>query len=203
MNRRAFLLASALTLPPLLTLSPGTLATHGLRVADAGAAVSVLISMEELVERSAYVVVATAGERRSAWEDMPSGKRIVTYTKLTVERAVVGAPDKEIWVRTLGGVVDKIGQSVAGEAQIGAGSRGLFFLTQASTALVVTGMAQGHFLVVSDDKGVARLAPSPDPGMLIPRRGPTISAQERLVGGKLDDGVALVVQTRKARDEKK
>jgi hypothetical protein len=68
---------------------------------------------------------------------------------------------------------------------------------------VVTGMAQGHYPIVTDDKGAARLAPSPDPGMLVPRRGPAISAHERLVGGKLEDAVALVTRTRKARDANK
>lgn len=194
MNRRAFLLGSVLVLPPVLSLSART---H--------AAVSVLLSLEELVDRSSRVVVATPTERRSQWEDLPSGRRIVTYTKLAVERTVVsaGAEEKEIWVRTLGGVVDKIGQSVAGEAQLTIGSRAMLFLAPASGAVVVTGMAQGHFPIVIDDKGAARLGPSPDPGMLVPRRGPTISAHERLVGGKLEDAVALVAQARKARDANK
>ena len=202
MNRRAFLLASALALPPVLSLSART----PLHVEDAHAAVSVLLSLEELVGASSRVVVATAGDRYSQWEDLPSGKRIVTYTKLTVERTVVGSAEpsaeKEIWVRTLGGVVGKIGQSVAGEAQIASGSRSLLFLAQARGAVVVTAMAQGHFPIVTDDKGAARLAPSPDPGLLVPRRGPAISAHERLVGGKLDAALALVTQARKARDAK-
>jgi hypothetical protein len=161
------------------------------------------VSIDALVAASTYVVVATAGERYGVWEDLPSGKRIVTYTKLTVERAVVGAPAREIWVRTLGGVVDKIGQSVAGEAQLGTGSRAMVFLAQASGVVVVTGMAQGHYPVLADDKGALRLASSPDPGMLVPRRGPTLSAHEQLVGATLDEGAALVLRTRKARDEDK
>lgn len=192
MNRRAFLLGSVLLLPPVLSLSTRT---H--------AAVSVLLSLEELVDRSSQVVVATPTERRSQWEDLPSGRRIVTYTKVAVERSVAGAGEKEIWVRTLGGVVGKIGQTVAGEAQLTIGSRAMLFLAPASGAVVVTGMAQGHFPIVIDDKGAARLGPSPDPGMLVPRRGPAISAHERLVGGKLEDAVALVAQARKARDANK
>jgi hypothetical protein len=198
MNRRAFLLGSVLALPPVLLLSART----PLHVEDAHAAVSMLLSLEELVAASSNVVIATGTDRYSQWEDLPSGRRIVTYTKLTVERTVVGSGDKEIWVRTLGGVVGKIGQSVAGEAQITMGTRALFFLAPANGALVVTGMAQGHYPIVLDDKGAARLSHSPDPGMLVPRRGPAISAQERLVGGKVEDAVALVAQARKARDAK-
>jgi len=202
------LLASALALPPLLLLTPAAPLATGpraalLHVADAEASVARLLSLDELVAGSTYVVVATAGERRSVWEDMPSGKRIVTYTRLTVERAVVGAPAAEIWVRTLGGVVGKIGQSVAGEARIAGGSRSLLFLAQANGVVVVTAMAQGHYPIVSDDKGVARVSPSPDPGLLVKRPGPTLSAHEQIVGGTLDAAVALVQQARKAHDGQK
>ena len=188
-------------MPPLLTLSTRT--PFAFAVAPAAATVSSLVSIDELVAASTYVVIATAGERYGVWEDLPSGKRIVTYTKLSVERSLTGAPTPEIWVRTLGGVVGKIGQSVAGEAQLLTGSRAMVFLAQANGVVVVTGMAQGHYPVVADDKGVARLASSPDPGMLVPRRGPTVSAHEQLVGGTLDEGAALVVRTRKARDANK
>jgi hypothetical protein len=201
MHRRAFLLASALALPGAIALTPRSDAP--LAVADANATVAVLLTVEELVNGSAHVVVGTPGERYSAWEELPSGRRIVTYTKLTVERAVTGAPGGEVWVRTLGGAVGKIGQSVAGEAQLQIGKRSLVFLASAGNALVVTGMAQGHFPIVADDKGVPRLAGSPDPGLLLARRGPSISAQERLVGGKLDDAAALVQQIRRASDAKK
>lgn len=199
MNRRAFLLASALAVPPALTLSHAA----PLTVADAHASVAILMSLDEMVTASTHIVVATASDRHSVWEDMPSGRRIVTYTKLTVSRAVTGSPSQEVWVRTLGGAVGKIGQSVAGEAQIVSGARALFFLAQSGPALVVTGMAQGHFPIVVDDKGAPRLKASPDPGMLLPRRGPTISAHERLVGSKLEDAISLVVASKKARDEKK
>jgi hypothetical protein len=198
MNRRALLLASALALPPLL-LSPKL----PLHVADAQASVAKMLSLDELVAGSTYVVVATAGERRSVWEDLPSGKRIVTYTKLSVERPVVGAPGAEIWVRTLGGVVGKIGQAVPGEAQIASGSRGLFFLAQANGVVVVTAMGQGHYPIVSDDKGVARVSPPPDPGLLVRKPGPTISAHEQIVGGTLEAAVTLVQQAKKARDAQK
>jgi hypothetical protein len=155
------------------------------------------------VAASTYVVVATAGEHRSAWEDLPGGRRIVTYTKVTVERTLLGAPSGEIWVRTLGGAVDKIGQSVEGDARFAPGSRAMLFLMEANGVVVVTGMAQGHYPVVADDQGVARLAPSPDAGLLVPRRGPTISAQERLVGATLDDATAAVQKLGKVRHETK
>ena len=135
MNRRAFLLACACSpcRPPSWLSSSAYHATGagrpGLRCA--------ILTLEELLDRSTYVVVGTAGERHSVWEDLSAGRRIVTYTKITVERAVSGAPDKELWVRTLGGVVDKIGQAVPGEVQLTAGARSLLFLAQVNGVVVV------------------------------------------------------------------
>src|SRR5688572_23209766 len=117
MNFRALALSLALALPAGITLCPGA-PLSGAR--PAAAAVSVLVSLESLTSASTMVVVATAGEKYSVWEDWPSGRRIVTYTKLSVERAVVGSPGTEIWVRTLGGAVGSIAQTVSGEAQIAA-----------------------------------------------------------------------------------
>jgi hypothetical protein len=191
MNRRAFMLAS-LSAVPVLAFPPGAEA-HTAR----------LLTLEELTGISTFVVVATAGEHRSVWEDLPSGRRIVTYTRLAVERIIAGAPGTELWVRTLGGAVDKIGQAVPGEAQLRPGSRAMLFLAQVTGAVVVAAMAQGHYPVVADDKGTPRLTPSPETGMLIPRPGPVIFARERLVGSTVDEAAAMVKQTRKALDEKK
>jgi hypothetical protein len=192
MRRRAFLVASLIALPPLSAF-PLQAEAHTARA----------LTLDELVGISTYVVVATAGERRSVWEDLPSGRRIVTYTRLAVERAVAGAPGAELWVRTLGGAVGKIGQAVPGEAQLATGSRSLLFLYETNGVVVVAAMAQGHYPIVADDKGVARLVPSPDIGMLVTSPGPLLLARERLVGVTVEEASALVKQTRKARDEKK
>jgi hypothetical protein len=197
MNRPALFLACALALPPALLLSSRS-PLEG--PSSAEASVAVRISLEDLVATSTYVLIGTAGDHHSVWEDLPSGRRIVTYTRIAVERAVVGAPGTEIWVRSLGGAVGKLGQSVPGEAQLTAGSRALVFVTQTNGVAVVTARAQGHYPIVSDDKGTPRLASSPDPSMLVPRRGPTISAQERLLGATVDEALAAVKQaTRGAR----
>ena len=164
---------------------------------------SVLLSLDELVATSKYVVVGTAMERYSVWEDLAGGRRIVTYTRMKVENAVVGAAGGEVMVRTLGGVVGRIGQQVSGEASISLGSTSMLFLADADGALVVSGMAQGHYPIVSDSKGPSRLASSPDAGALLPRRGPMISARERLLGTPLDSAVDAVKRTRRVLDGKK
>jgi hypothetical protein len=200
MRLRTVALASALALPAALGLVPGA---PMLAPTEAAAAVSVLMSLDELTAVSTYVVVAKAVDRTSVWEELGGGRRIVTYTRLHVEQSVVGAPGTELVVRTLGGAVDHIGQSVSGEAQLPIGSRSLLFVAQGEGALVVSGMAQGHYPIIERDKEPLRLGPSPDAGALLPRRGPTISAREVLLGATLESAIGAIQRSRKAQDGRK
>ncbi|AUX23455.1 hypothetical protein SOCEGT47_039800 [Sorangium cellulosum] len=220
MSPRAFGLTLLVALPAALTLTPGGgsgTAAQGSAGAlpllsgprEAHAAVSIQLSLDELVSFTSYVVVATATEQRSQWEEIGGARRIVTYTRLTVDRAVAGQPDADVWVRTLGGVVGDVGQQVSGDAHIKLGTQAMLFLTRAGSAVVVSGMAQGHYPVVdgAEPRGltggprvaVRRLAPSPDSGTLLPRPGPSISAREQLVGATLDAAIDLVGRAWKAK----
>lgn len=200
MRLRAIALASLLAVPPLLTLAPDD-PLGGPPTAEAS--ISVLLSLDELLTASTSVVVGTASQRRSQWEDLPNGRRIVTYTKIKVDKAIVGSPGSEVWVRTLGGVVDDIGQAVSGEAQIAVGSKSVLFLMTRGDVTVITGMAQGHFPIVADDKGVGRLRASPDAGTQIRTPGPVIAARDVLIGQSADDAATTITKARKALDEKK
>src|SRR5450432_4269476 len=112
MLRRVALVAFALALPPLVALSPGG------SVPCAEASVSISVSLDDLVARSSYAAVGTPVDRRSVWEEIGNSKRIVTYTRVDFDRTVFGKAPRSAWVRTLGGAVGKIGQSVSGEAQL-------------------------------------------------------------------------------------
>jgi hypothetical protein len=167
----------------------------------AEAAVSILMTLDELVASSSRVVLAEPLERTSRWEVLGGGKRIVTYTRLAVSEPVAGAGSSEVWVRTLGGAVDGIGQHVAGEATFQIGERSLVFLEAAPDgATVVTGMAQGHYRL-AEVEGEIVLRPSPDAGTLLPRRGPSIAAREVLAGARLDRARAAVVEAWKRRGQ--
>jgi len=209
MRLRAIAAASLLLLPPLLVLSPGpSLRDLARGPAPAEASVSVLLSLDEIVAASTYVVVGTASEKKSQWEDLPGGRRIVTYTKLKIDKVVAtgsgaGSCGSEVWVRTLGGTVDKLGQAVSGEAQIAGGSKSVLFLMKRGDVLTVTGMAQGHYPVTADDKGVSRLRGSPDAGTQLRQAGPILAARDLLVGKTLDAALSSITTARKTLDEKK
>ncbi len=165
---------------------------------EAHAAVSILMTMEELVAHSARVVVAAPVERTSRWEDLAGGRRIVTYTRLAVEETIAGDARADVWVRTLGGKVDKIGQHVSGEASFSIGERSVVFMEDVEGVTVVTGMAQGQYLLKAS-AGAVVLRPSPDAGTLLPRRGPSIAAREVLMGTPLDRARSAVAEAWKRR----
>lgn len=199
MHVRASVLAAALLVPTVLIVSPNA---RSVGPGAAEAAVSVVVSLNELVSVSTHVVVAKAVERQSLWEDTPSGRRIVTYTRVDVERSVAGDAGTSVWVRTLGGAVGSTGQTVSGEAVIPLGSRSLLFLLKSGSTFAVSAMAQGHYPIVVDG-AVTRLAGSPDAGTLLLRRGPNIAAREVLVGTTIDKALQLIGEARRAQKQGK
>jgi hypothetical protein len=186
---------------------------------EAHAATAIAYTLEELVDASPWAVVATTVEQKSAWEVIGGGKRIVTYSKLRIERAIYGAAlpretlpratkdaSPEIWVRTLGGAVGKVGQAVAGEASFSVGKRSLSFLLETKDGkFVVSGAAQGHYPIVVPQAADERHAKpvvrhSPSMGRIVRRQGPNITVQEVLIGKALDDAIAVIAATKAARD---
>lgn len=180
---------------------------------SAEASVSVALTLQELVDGSERAVEVVATERRSVWEQVEGSRRIVTYTTVRVLDSLFGPRGSSLQVRTLGGVVGKIGQHVSGEPQLAVGARCLLFLTplpidandanDANRAYAVAGRAQGHYPIVKDDDGARRLRASPDRGRVLPRRGPSISAHEQLVGRRVAAAYEAVRKARHRRDEKR
>ncbi|HEY4011791.1 MAG TPA: hypothetical protein VGM06_00520 [Polyangiaceae bacterium] len=115
---------------------------------EAHASVAVAITWDDLLRTSAAAVVVTPIESTAVWEN----GRIRTYTRMHIEQSVAGelASGSTTWVRTLGGVVGKIGQLVEGEATFVQGQRSLLFLQPAPAgSYEVTARAQGQFPIMS------------------------------------------------------
>ena len=112
------------------------------------------VSVDFLAKQAQRVVVATPVDEMSTWEDAEGGRRIVTYHRLQIHSTLAGQADSEIWVRRLGGVVDKIGQRVHGTAPLRRGDTFLLFLAKRDDGTFsVLGMEQGCFpVVVQKDK---------------------------------------------------
>jgi hypothetical protein len=134
-----------------VALATAALLAFGL-LRQAAGSVSIAITWDGLLRQSLAAAVVTPLDGLSVWE----GGRIYTYTRVRVDRAVAGdlALGGETWVRTMGGVVDKIGQLVEGEAVLAPGQPSLLFIHAGPAGSVeVTGRGQGQFPLVAEPTG--------------------------------------------------
>jgi hypothetical protein len=168
---------------------------------DVRASVSLAATWEALLHESTAAVVVTPIEARAVWED----GRIYTYTHVNVDRAIAGelASGASPWVRTMGGVVGKIGQIVDGEPVLVPGRSSLVFLHPGPVgAFEVTARGQGQFPVVVDDPRLpARVVRSNSAGAILPRPGnagaPRLAAE--VIHGRPVDDVAREIAADWAR----
>lgn len=128
------------------------------------------MSLGDLVTASDTVVVAHTTTRRAQWNH----GRIVTVSQVQVDIAVAGwaSTGSTLSVRTLGGVVDDIGQVVPGEASLPVGRPYVLFLrppprpnanasaAPSDDALVIAGMSQGALPVVTGSDQKLRIGES-------------------------------------------
>jgi hypothetical protein len=171
---------------------------------DARASLSIAVTWDGLLRESTSAALVSPIESRSVWEN----GRIYTYTHVRIERAVAGdlTTGGDAWVRTMGGVVGKVGQIVEGEPVLAPGQSSLLFLHPApgeSVTYDVTARAQGQFPLVVDEKGVRQLVRSTAAGGLVsprpaaPRAGLQLAAD--VVHGRSVDDVARDVSAAWAR----
>jgi hypothetical protein len=145
---------------PLVAVSAG----------DARASVSVAVTFDALVGNSSAVAIGTSTEQRSVWED----NRIYTYSHFHVDTPVAGelGQGDEVWVKTMGGVVDKVGQIVDGEAELTIGRPCMIFLRRTPAgAFVVTARAQGQVALYPDEQKQLRVKKSSGVGALFMPQG--------------------------------
>jgi hypothetical protein len=164
------LLLGGLLLAPLLAFS-GNLTLEK----DAQAAVSIAVLFDDLVARADGAAIVSPVESYSVWED----KRIVTYTRVKVDKVIAGIGGDDLWVKTLGGVVEKLGQSVSGEPVFQVGRPSVLFVKRVDTTklgkaavgnnVMVVERGQGQYTVVKDAKsGRMTIGPHVDAGLLLP-----------------------------------
>ena len=167
----------------------------------AHASISVPVTWDALLRGSTAAGVVTAagpGSAHAVWED----GRICTYTRVHVDRAVAGslATGDEAWVRTLGGVVGKVGQIVDGEPVFSPGRPSLVFLRPSAVgALEVTARGQGQFPIVgsSGSAGAPVVVRSNTVGTIVPRAlpatgVPAVLAADTLHGHSVDDAARQI-----------
>ncbi|AKV01616.1 hypothetical protein AKJ09_08279 [Labilithrix luteola] len=161
---------------------------------EAQASVSIAVTFDALVKDADAVAVVTPVEHKSVWEN----GRIYTYTRVKVDQAVAGdvASGGEGWVRTMGGVVGKIGQRVEGEAVLTEGSSSFVFLRKQpdnTNNWIVSARAQGQFPVVVDEAlRIRKLVRANTLGAILPPKPTQGGAQGATTGPVADPTKAFV-----------
>ena len=139
------------------------------------ATVARAMSVKDLTDNSRAVLLGEPVEAYGEWARIGEQRRIVTYTRVLLREPVLGNPESEVMVQTLGGRVGKIGQVVHGEAALRLNEPSLLFLQDADSGVTrVTAMAQGHYRLVSDTQGIERLKLSPRLASLLPSKSAAV-----------------------------
>jgi hypothetical protein len=170
--------------PLCLALAPLAAATVS---SDANASVMIAVPFDSLVKDADAVAIIAPQESKSVWED----GRIYTYTRVKVEQGVAGDTSSaggDVWIRTMGGVVGKIGQLVDGEPVFTVNKPNLLFLRKfkAGGTWEVSARAQGQYPVVVDELSKKRrIIRSANVGMLLP---PKRLQQDSAAAGVVQQG---------------
>lgn len=140
---RRLALASFVAL--LVTLAPA-----------ARGAVILPVDVETLARRADTIVRGTALDSVSSLSD--DGRLIHTVTRVRVVFPIKGAPPAIIQIRTPGGTVGNITQTVSGMAEVRPGEEVILFLRKAGEQrFAVEGHALGKFEVVKAADGAAHV----------------------------------------------
>jgi len=151
------------------------------------------LPLPALVARSHQVLVLSALESHCRYADIGGRRAIVTETLLQVSEVVqqISPGPSRVTVRTLGGVLDGVGELVHGQAEFAPHAACLAFLVAAPDgSLWVTGMAQGHYPLTTAD-GEPALSASPHLPKLVDFEH---SAVRALVRQRLSSARRLVLE---------
>jgi hypothetical protein len=153
------------------------------------------VSLTSLVARSTRIVRGMPLEGSATFETIGNTRHIVTYTRVRVDDLIHGGPsESELWVRTLGGRKDKLGEIVHGEADLVLNEACVVFIAANADGIdEVTAMAQGHYPLLNDASGTPRLSTSRNMPHLL---GGSDAAVGKLAGLRFDEARALILGAR-------
>ena len=109
------------------------------------------LSLDQLTDRAAAIVVSTVTSRRSEWELYGASRLIITKVTMEVEQALKGSPPKTITIDVVGGTIGETTQRVFHVPEFRVGDRDVLFLNNASHAVSpLVGSDQGRFRVITE-----------------------------------------------------
>jgi hypothetical protein len=151
------------------------------------------LSLRDITLRSQHVLVLTPLDARTSFARIGGQRMVVTETRARVEEVIRNETrESEIFVRTLGGIVDGVGQLVHGQAELHVERPAVAFLTRArDSSLWITGMAQGHYPLSQPGNSQRFLTASPNLPTLVDFERSSVRA---LTGRELGVARRLIIE---------
>ncbi len=117
------------------------------------------LSLDQLTDRAAAIVVSTVTSRKAEWEHYGGSRLIVTKITLAVEEALKGASPRTLVVEVVGGTIGEETLRVSDVPEFRVGDRDVLFLnSHPHSVSPLVGSDQGRFRVLNESaSGTARI----------------------------------------------
>ena len=132
---------TALAIAAVLALAPMT----------AQATISRVVKFDEKVDQAASIIVGRVVSQESSWD--ANRQRILTRSKIAVEKTLKGSPAREITIVTPGGTVGDIAQDYVGVPRFNTGDENVVFVRETGAGPTVLFFDQGAYRVAKNDSG--------------------------------------------------
>ena len=146
---------TALAIAAVLALAPLT----------AQATISRVVKFDEKVDRAASIVVGRVVSQESSWD--ASRQRILTYSKIAVEKTLKGSPAREITIVTPGGTVGDIAQDYVGVPRFHTGDENVVFVRETRAGPTVLFFDQCAYRVDKNSGGERIVTPLVSSAVLV------------------------------------
>jgi hypothetical protein len=166
----------------------------------ASATVAQAVPFEEKVDNAAGIVLGRVVSTRSQMD--PTGRWIVTYSTMRVEKAMKGQPSSEVTIVMPGGHVGNLNQSTIGIPAFREGDERVVFLKQTKLGPTVLYFDQGAYDVMKDERGERIVTPVQSDAVHIDtQRGVAVASEEPRTLKEFESAVAAAIKSRPQRVE--
>jgi hypothetical protein len=117
------------------------------------------LSVDQLTDRAATIVVGTVTQRRAEWEHYGASRLIITKVTIAVEQSIKGGAARTLVIEVMGGTIGDQTLTVSDVPEFRVGDRDVLFLNNHPHAVSpLIGSDQGRFRVINESAtGVPRI----------------------------------------------
>jgi hypothetical protein len=146
---------TALAIAAVLTFAPMT----------AQATISRAVKFDEKIDQAASIIVGRVVSQESSWD--ANRQRILTHSKIAVEKTLKGSHARELTIVTPGGTVGDIAQDYVGVPRFHTGDENVVFVRETRAGPTVLFFDQGAYRVEKNSSGERIVMPLVSSAVLV------------------------------------